>query len=203
VIARPFTGKPGSFQRTDQRRDFSIAPPGGTLLDQIQSIGAAVVAIGKVDDIFCRKGITHIEHTRNNTQAIDAILKHLTNGIDRGLIFANLGDFDTLYGHRRDPRGFALSLEQFDEALPRILGALREEDVLIITADHGCDPTWPYHTDHTREEVPVLISGKRIRLEYSLGVRDSLSDISATILEAFGIAQAKSGKSFWKEVKRT
>ena len=168
VIARPFKGEPGSYKRTDQRRDFSIAPPGETLLDQIQSIGAAVVAIGKIDDIFCKRGITHIEHTRNNIQGMNAILNHLKNGIDRGLIFANLGDFDTLYGHRRDPRGFALALEQFDEALPSILGALTDEDVLMITADHGCDPTWPHHTDHTREEVPVLIYQKPVSKPSSL-----------------------------------
>ncbi len=200
VIARPFQGSPGSFKRTANRRDFAVPPPGKTLLDAVQASGAPVVSIGKIDDIFCKQGITRIEHTTNNTQAIHATLDHVQNGSDRGIIFINLGDFDTLYGHRRDPEGFAAALEEFDEAVPALLDSLRETDVLMVTADHGCDPTWPHHTDHTREEVPLLISGPGVRQGYSIGLRDSLADISASVLEGLGLEKGKSGKSFWTEV---
>lgn len=200
VIARPFEGSPGSFKRTANRRDFAVPPPGKTLLDGVQASGAPVVAIGKIDDIFCKQGITHIEHTTNNTAAIRVTLDCIRNGRDRGLIFTNLGDFDTLYGHRRDAEGFAMALEEVDEALPGLLASLKETDILMITADHGCDPTWLHHTDHTREEVPILITGSCVRRGYSLGLRNSLADISATILEALGLEGGRDGKSFWMEV---
>ncbi len=200
VIARPFQGKPGSFKRTANRRDFSVPPPRETLLDVVEASGASVVAIGKIDDIFCKQGITQIEHTTNNTSAINATLNHIRNGFGNGIIFTNLGDFDTLYGHRRDPKGFAAALEEFDKALPNLLASLKEADILMVTADHGCDPTWPRHTDHTREEVPLLISGTRLRRGRPLGLRYSLADISATAREALGLDQGAQGKSFWKEV---
>jgi phosphopentomutase len=200
VIARPFIGKPGSFKRTGHRRDFAVPPPGPTLLDLLQATGMPVIAIGKIDDIFCKRGITQIDHTTNNRDAIETTLRHARDGYESALIFTNLGDFDTLYGHRRDPKGFAEALEEFDGALPHLIGSLRNSDILMITADHGCDPTWPYHTDHTREEVPVLVAGPCVRPEVCVGTRESLSDISATILEAFGLGKGEGGKSFWKWV---
>jgi len=200
VIARSFVGKPGCFRRTGNRRDFPLPPPGITLLDRLYESGLPVSAIGKIEDIFCKRGITCIDHTKNNADGIRSTLAHILNGPEGGLVFTNLGDFDTLYGHRRNPYGFATALEQFDKALPQLLDALRSRDIVIITADHGCDPTLERHTDHTREEVPLLVAGELIHRGCDLGLRTSLSDLSATICEALGQNPVGKGKSFWKEI---
>ena len=200
VIARPFSGQPGSFRRTGNRRDFAVPAPGPTLLEYLQEKGMPVLAIGKIDEIFSKRGITHSDHTTNNSETIHKTLERIMNGPKSGLVFANLGDFDTLYGHRRNICGYAEALNQFDDALAEILKDLREKDVLIITSDHGCDPTFQQHTDHTREEVPLLVAGGVIRKGYNIGLRTSLADISATVCDALGLDKVGEGNSFWREV---
>ncbi|MDR1482875.1 MAG: phosphopentomutase [Synergistaceae bacterium] len=199
VICRPFTGDSSSgYARTENRRDFALSPPGETLLDLLSGMGEEVVAIGKIEDIFNRRGITRADHTKNNAAGIEAAVRHLKRDFD-GLLFANLVDFDMLYGHRNDPAGYAAALEYFDSKLPDIVAALRGEDILIITADHGCDPTHP-GTDHTREYVPLLVYGACLRRGTDLGVRASFSDIAATIADVFG-RYFPVGVSFLKEIK--
>lgn len=194
VIARPFAGKPGEFVRTGRRRDFSLAPPKDTLLDQIVLSDGEVLAIGKIEDIFSYRGITTSNHTTNNADSIEATVRAISSG-QGTLIFTNLVDFDMLYGHRNDPEGYARSLMDFDAAIPRILSALRDSDVLIITADHGCDPTTP-STDHSREHVPLLVYGGGIARGVSLGVRSTFCDIAATLAEIFCVPAPECGTSF-------
>jgi phosphopentomutase len=192
VIARPFTGAPGTFERTTNRRDFSIEPPAETLLDALASAGVRRTGIGKVDDLFAGRSITS-RHTVSNSEGIDAIHAWLS-GYDSGLLFANLVDFDQLYGHRNDAPGFYKALREFDLALPALTAALTEDDLLFITADHGNDPTTP-STDHAREYVPLLAAGPAVR-PVNLGTRPTFSDLGATVGEWLGVSFRGAGESF-------
>ena len=194
VIARPFVGAPGNFTRSERRKDFSLAPPQDTILDVVKAAGHEVIGVGKIEDIFAFRGLTGSCHTTNNHDGVDAILRYIA-GPGQGLIFANLVDFDMLYGHRNNPRGYADALEQFDARLPEIESALHDEDVLMLTADHGNDPT-SMSTDHSRERVPILASGGPLRRGTSLGTRASFSDVAATIAELLGVAWKGAGESF-------
>lgn len=194
VIARPFVGQPGSFSRTERRKDYSLTPPHDTILDAIKAAGLPVIGIGKIEDIFAHRGLTESNHTGNNVAGADAILQYLRTA-SRGLIFANLVDFDVLYGHRRDPRGYAAALQAFDRRLPEILAEMQNNDVLIITADHGNDPTWR-GTDHTRERVPLLVTGKPIQPNLNLGTRSTFADVAATVADLLHIEWRGPGTSF-------
>lgn len=198
VIARPFLGKPGEFWRTERRRDFALEPPNDTLLDKIVAGGGEVIGIGKIEDIFAHRGITRANHTGNNVDAIEATILAISSG-QGTLIFANLVDFDTLYGHRNDLHGYAQALQGFDSALPAILNALDDNDLLIITADHGCDPTTP-STDHSREYVPLLVYGKSCARGVDLGIRSSFSDIAVTLADFYGINHTFYGTSFASKI---
>ena len=191
VIARPFTGMPGAWRRTANRRDFSIAPPGETLIDALAAAGIARTGVGKVDDLFARRAIEG-GHTTGNPEGISRILDWLRTG--NGFLFGNLVDFDQLYGHRNDISGFYKALREFDDALPAITAALHEDDLLFITADHGNDPTTP-STDHARENVPVLALGPRVR-PGAIGRRTTFSDVGATVAEWMGLAFRGAGTSF-------
>ncbi|MBY0489203.1 MAG: phosphopentomutase [Gemmatimonadaceae bacterium] len=196
VIARPFVGTPGAWRRTANRRDYSIQPPGTTLLDVLAEAGIPRVGVGKVDDLFAGRGITS-RHTADNAEGVAALLEWL-NGDTRGFCFANLVDFDQLFGHRNDVPGFRGALEAFDQVLPSLLAALREDDLLFITADHGNDPTTA-STDHARERVPILAVGAPVR-GGPLGVRDTFSDLGATVAHWFGSAWRGRGTSFLPEL---
>lgn len=199
VIARPFVGTSGKFVRTERRRDFSLPPPDKTLLDILFDNLIQVLAIGKIDDIFAGKGITDSIHTKDNEDGIKKILKAMPK-IEKGLIFVNLNDYDSKYGHRNDAEGYAKALIEFDKELPKILDKMRKDDILIITADHGCDPTTP-STDHSREYVPLLVYGDGVKSGVNLGVRKSFADLGQTIAEIFNVEKLKAGVSFWKEIK--
>ena len=192
VIARPFVGEPGTYERTKNRRDFSIAPPEETLLDALERSGIARSGVGKVDDLFAGRGIES-RHTANNADGIACIEKWLGNA-PSGLLFANLVDFDQAFGHRNDVPGFYGALRQFDAALPGLLSLLREDDLLFITADHGNDPTTP-STDHARECVPLLALGPAVH-PVALGRRSTFADLGATVAEWFGIGYRGRGASF-------
>lgn len=192
VIARPFTGTPGAWKRTANRRDYSIQPPGPTLLDKLAEAGIPRAGVGKVDDLFAGRSLTS-RHTADNAEGVSALLEWLS-GPARGFCFANLVDFDQLYGHRNDVPGFQGALEAFDRALPSLLDALREDDLLFITADHGNDPTTP-SSDHARERVPVLAVGARVH-GGPVGERDTFSDLGATVAEWFGLSWRGRGTSF-------
>jgi phosphopentomutase len=199
VIARPFEGEPGAFQRVSaHRRDVSIEPPGETLLDALESAGVDRTGIGKVDDLFARRGIG-ATHTPSNAVGIAAVREWLGSGAS-GFLFVNLVDFDQLFGHRNDAAGFYGALREFDRALPSILSTLREDDLLFITADHGNDPTTA-STDHARECVPLLAAGPRVRA-VDLGRRSTFSDLGATVAEWFGIAFRGRGTSFLSDLVR-
>jgi phosphopentomutase len=191
VIARPFTGASGAWTRTTNRRDYSLEPLGETLIDALAAAGIDRNGVGKVDDLFARRGIDG-GHTTGNEEGIQRILDWLAAG--SGFLFANLVDFDQLYGHRNDVPGFYSALQQFDAALPALIASLREDDLLFITADHGNDPTTP-STDHARENVPVLAFGRRVR-PGSIGRRPTFSDVGATVAEWMGIAFRGAGESF-------
>jgi phosphopentomutase len=201
VIARPFIGEPGNFQRTEWRKDFSLPPPTPTLLDYAQKAGIKVKAIGKISEIFSGQGISSSVHTRNNLKAIYQIIKHLQAANGRQIIFANLVDFDMLWGHRNNYQAYARGLEEFDRHLPEIISLVRDEDLLIITADHGCDPTTP-STDHSREYVPLLLYSSKIRSGVNLGSRSTFADLGKTISEAMGFQAPIKGESFWLKVIR-
>lgn len=192
VIARPFVGTSGEWKRTANRRDYSIQPPGITLLDALAAAGIPRAGVGKVDDLFAGRGIVS-RHTVDNADGVAAVVEWL-NSTTRGFCFANLVDFDQLFGHRNDVRGFQGALEAFDRALPSLLAALREDDLLFITADHGNDPTTP-STDHARERVPLLGVGARVR-GGSVGERDTFADLGATVAEWFGLSWRGCGTSF-------
>ncbi|MCL2873347.1 MAG: phosphopentomutase [Defluviitaleaceae bacterium] len=192
VIARPFLGKTGNYHRTENRKDFVIPPPDGTMLDLIKDAGLNVHAIGKIEDIFAGRGVTSKDYAKNNKSGIDAILK-AAETIGSGLIFANLVDFDMLYGHRNDVKGYAEALEYFDKRLPEITNAMKPGDILIMTADHGCDPT-TQTTDHSREYVPCLIYGRNINPK-NIGIRDTFADIGATVCDYLGVSGYTLGKS--------
>lgn len=195
VIARPFVGEPGAFQRTYDRRDFSLEPPGETVLDRLAASGVPVVGVGKIEDIFAGRGVTRSVHTEGNRDGMEHTLA-LARELDAGLVFVNLVDFDTLYGHRRDAPGYRRALEEFDGDLVRLEAALRGDDLLLLTADHGNDPTHLEDTDHTREYVPVLASGPGVRAGVELGTRTSFADLGATVEEALGLAPQAPGRSF-------
>lgn len=193
VIAQPFTGTSGNFRRTPNRRDFAVPPPADTLLDHLKRRGLAVMTVGKVASIFDGRGVTEDLPAHSNDESMDATLAALGRKT-AGLIFSNFGDFDTLWGHRNDSRGFAHGLEAFDRRLPELCAALNQQDCLVITADHGCDPTAP-GTDHTREHVPILVFGPNLTGGVDLGTRASLADIGQTIAENFD-AVLPAGLSF-------
>lgn len=193
VIARPFLGGSGAYFRTENRHDYAVPPPRDNLLQALQDKGLDVVCIGKIASIYDSNGVTKNLTAKNNEQSINQTIAALRED-SRGLIFANLVDFDMLYGHRRDTEGFARALEHFDNRLPEIEGAMREDDLMIITADHGNDPTFP-GTDHTREYAPLLVYGKNARPGINLDTRGSLADIGQTIAENFGLSLT-AGKSF-------
>jgi phosphopentomutase len=195
VIARPFIGKPGSFQRTRNRHDFSISPTEKTLLNRMQEAGFDVIGVGKIWDIFNGYGITESHHMEDNSDGLKITLD-LINKQNKGLIFTNLVDFDMLFGHRNDYIGYAKALESTDSFMPDILNALKYDDILFITADHGCDPTTP-GTDHTREYVPLLVYSPSLEDGVNLGIRKSFADIGKTIADIFGLAERMSyGQSF-------
>ncbi|WP_172613723.1 MULTISPECIES: phosphopentomutase [unclassified Neomoorella] len=193
VIARPFVGEPGHFIRTDRRQDFSLEPPRPTLLDAVISAGLQVMAVGKIKDIFAGRGISRWIHTHDNMDGVDQTCNFMREG-GRGLIFTNLVDFDMRYGHRNDVAGYAAALEAFDRRLPELLEALNENDVLVLTADHGCDPTTP-STDHSREYVPLLVCGRQIR-PVNIGVRPTFADLGATVADLLDVPYNLAGESF-------
>ncbi len=185
VIARPFIGKPGAFTRTGNRKDFAIPPPDKTLLDYLKASGLASIGVGKIPSIFDFNGISEHLEAHNNVESVNQTLEALKRAPE-GLIFANLVDFDMLWGHRRDPKGYAGAMEYFDSRIPDILAAMRKDDCLIITADHGCDPTYR-GSDHTREYVPILAYSGSLSATVNLGTRSSLADMGQTIAENFGL----------------
>ena len=193
VIARPFTGESGNYQRTAKRHDYSLEPPKETMLDAIKAAGKEVIGVGKIRDIFAGRGITSYVYTSGNAEGIEKTINYLDQDFE-GLCFINLVDYDMLYGHRNDIEGYARALSEFDEALPRIMGKLQDEDLLMITADHGCDPGYTVSTDHSREHTPLLIYGKKIAPR-NLGTRNTFADIGATVLKALGIEGNIAGES--------
>lgn len=195
VIARPFRGEVGRFERTENRHDYSLEPPGPTTLDVLVKNGRETTGIGKIKDIFASRGITRHIPSKNNREGIRHIIDAI-NSDCRGLVFANLVDFDMKYGHRNDPEGYAQALEEVDRAIPAIIESLRSDDILIFTADHGCDPTTP-STDHSREYVPLLVIGEKVRGGAELGVRESFADLGKTIAEQLGVpTEGLPGQSF-------
>lgn len=201
VIARPFIGSPDHFTRTPHRHDFSLLPP-PNLLNRIQEAGQRVVGVGKIYDIFAGSGISETHPVESNLEAVERVLDELAKSYS-GLIFANLVDFDQSFGHRRDPQGYASALAEFDQCLPDIMKSLREDDLLIISADHGCDPTVTYSTDHTREFVPLLVYGSHFRAGVNLETRSSFADVGQTIAGHLGVsARDLAGSSFLQEVEK-
>lgn len=198
VIARPFVGEhAGAFKRTGGRRDFSAMPP-DTMCDLLERAGKTVYGVGKIEDIFGHRGITKSNHAAGNPACMEAMFAAMREEFD-GLLFVNLVDFDMVYGHRRDPQGYADALRAFDEQLPRIQAMMGEEDLLILTADHGCDPCYT-GTDHTREHVPLLVWGSHTKSGVNLGTRETYADIAATVLEYFGVESTVKGTSFLGEI---
>lgn len=200
IIARPFKGEVGEFKRTSNRKDFAIDPPGVTILDYIKKQGLSVMAVGKIEDIYNKRGITSAIHTKSNSDGIDKTLFFMEKD-EKGLIFTNLVDFDSLFGHRNDVIGYKNALEEFDKRLPEILNKMKSGDVLIITADHGCDPTTA-STDHSREHIPVIIYGENIKENVNIGNRNSFTDIGKSILSFLSIENEIPGESFAKDVTK-
>jgi phosphopentomutase len=200
VIARPFLGEPGEFKRTANRHDYALPPEGTTLLDVMTAAGQSVHTIGKVDDLFARRGVTTAVHTKSDKEGTEEIEKAIATA-GPGLVFANLVDFDTQYGHRNDTKGYAANLERFDTRLATLLPSLRPRDLLIITADHGNDPTTP-STDHAREYVPVFLVGETVRPGTDIGVRPTFADLGQTIAEIFGVGPLANGTSFLRDILR-
>jgi phosphopentomutase len=198
VIARPFIGRPGAFARTTNRRDYALPPPGETLLDIAKAASLPVVAIGKIEDLFAARGMTKAIHTKSDDQGMDEVERQMAD-VGRGFIFTNLVDFDTQYGHRNDTAGYAANLERFDRRLARILPMLRDADLLVVTADHGNDPTTP-STDHSREYVPLIAAGPRVRAGADLGTRQTFADLGQTLAELFGVGHMRHGTSFLGEL---
>ncbi len=196
IIARPFIGSDGNYRRTANRRDYSLTPFEITVLDKIKDSGGGVIAIGKIEDIFNGKGITEAVHTEGNLDGMKITLDKVKHPFEKQtLIFTNLVDFDMLWGHRRDVLAYAEGLKNFDNFLPVLIKELKDDDILIITADHGCDPTYELHADHTREYVPLLLYGKKLKKNIDLGIRETLSDTAQTIVDIFGLPNMKNGKS--------
>lgn len=199
VIARPFVGDaPGRFHRTAHRKDYALPPRGVTLLDRLSAAGLPVVAIGKIEDLFAGRGITRAIHTANDDEGMDAV-ERMMNEVDRGLIFTNLVDCDTQYGHRNDVHGYAANLERIDARLAEVLPQLRPGDLLVLTADHGNDPTTP-STDHSREYVPLLVTGQLVKPGVDLGTRSTYADLGQTLAEVFEVPRLSNGTSFLKEI---
>lgn len=198
VIARPFTGESGRYVRTENRKDYALEPFKPTILDGLTEKGLETVAIGKIEDIFCHRGISIVDHTRNNPSGIESTERFLKEG-KGDFIFTNLVDTDMLYGHRNDVEGYAQALEYFDGKIPDLLAGMTEDDILMITADHGCDPTFP-GTDHTREYIPLLIAGTHIKKGYNLHIRSGFNDIGATIYEYLTGESWREGDSFLKDI---
>jgi phosphopentomutase len=198
VIARPFVGAPGSFTRTANRHDYALPPFGETLLDRAKAAGFPVVAIGKIEDLFAGRGVTAAVHTASDDEGMDGVERQMAE-VDRGLIFANLVDFDSRFGHRNDVGGYAANLERFDSRLDRLLPSLRAADLLIITADHGNDPTTS-STDHSREHVPLLVVGAHVRSGVDLGTRATFADLGQTLAEIFGVGALAHGTSFLAQI---
>jgi len=197
VIARPFLGSPGNFARTSNRHDYAVPPPKGMLLDQLESRGVFIHSVGKIFDVFLGRGIKESTKTKNNTEGMAQTLEAMSETAD-GMIFVNLVDFDQNFGHRNDIEGYAAALEQFDAWVPQFEAAMQDGDLAIFTADHGCDPTTP-STDHSREYVPLLAHGPKVRAGVDLGVRGSLSDIGQTVAENFG-TRITNGQSFLAQI---
>ncbi|MCU1386198.1 MAG: deoB [Acidobacteria bacterium] len=198
VIARPFVGAPGAFTRTANRHDYALPPAGETLLDRVHDAAIPVIAIGKIEDLFAGRGITQGIHTVSDENGMDRLEAQMRT-IDRGFIFTNLVDFDAQYGHRNDVAGYAANLERFDTRLAAILPQLRDDDLLVVTADHGNDPT-TLSTDHAREYVPLLVAGARVRAGYDLGTRKTFADLGQTLAEIFGVGRMTHGTSFLRDV---
>lgn len=198
VIARPFVGSSGAYKRTANRKDFSLQPISKTMLDVISEHGMAVMAVGKIEDIFAGAGITEAVHTKNNMDGFDKTLEYMKQN-KKGLIFTNLVDFDMVFGHRNDVLGYGNALKEFDNRIPELIAAMKDNDVLIITADHGCDPTTK-STDHSREYIPILVYGKQIKEGHNLGVRKCFCDIGATVLELLGLPIQIEGNSFMRDI---
>jgi phosphopentomutase len=198
VIARPFVGGPGAFVRTPNRHDYALPPSGRTLLDAMTDAGRQVIAIGKIQDLFAGRGITRAVHTTSDAHGVDE-LERAMDSVDAGLIFVNLVDFDTQFGHRNDPAGYAANLERFDVRLTRLLPRLRPSDLLIITADHGNDPTTA-STDHSREHVPLLVTGAGVRAGTDLGVRQTFADLGQPLADVFGVGPLENGTRFLREL---
>ena len=199
VIARPFVGTPGNFVRTHRRKDFSLMPPGKTVLDYVKEAGYAIYAVGKIQEIFAGQGITKGIHTENNMHGIDETI----NAVEqqrRGIIFTNLVDFDTQWGHRNNAVAYAQGLEAVDERIPEVINRMLPGDILVITADHGCDPTTP-STDHSREYVPILIYGRSLGKPKSLGVRATFADLGKTVADLLGVNAPVTGNSFKGELE--
>ncbi|MFT4541495.1 MAG: phosphopentomutase [Planctomycetota bacterium] len=199
VIARPFIGEVGSFQRTYNRRDFSMPPPSPTTLDRLVDAQIPVIAIGKIEDIFAGRGVTRSIHTEGNADGMVRTIE-VARELEGGLVFLNLVDFDMLYGHRRDPIGYRRALESFDLEYRAFEAELRADDLVLMTADHGNDPTHQPGTDHTREYVPILVAGPGVRAGHDLGTRSSFADLGATVEDAFGLPAQGPGRSFLAEV---
>ncbi len=200
VIARPFLGNPGSFTRTGNRRDFSIDPTGKTMLDVLKDAGRDVIGIGKIEDIFNHRGLTASNHAAGNPACIEAVLETLRKDAWKGLMFVNLVDTDSLYGHRNDIPGYAKALEDFDAALPEIMRLMGEDTLLMISADHGVDPGYR-GTDHTREHVPILCWSLSAQEGIDLGLRATFADAAATVLDALGVKSPLDGTSFWPDIR--
>ena len=198
VIARPFEGESGAYKRTENRKDYAVEPFSDTVLDALVKRGLDVVGIGKIEDIFCHRGVSTVDHTKNNHAGVDATVRFLEAGAG-DFIFTNLVDFDMLYGHRNDVEGYAAALEAFDASLPRILSALKEDDILMITADHGCDPTTE-STDHSREYIPLVVAGKHVKANIDLGTRKTFADIGATVFDYLTGESWSAGTSFLGEI---
>lgn len=198
VIARPFIGEAPNFKRTSNRRDYALDPFNKTMLEYLKDANYEVAAVGKIEDIYNKKGITSAVHTKSNMDGVDKTLEYMDT-VKEGLIFTNLVDFDMLYGHRNDPAGYGKALEDFDNRLQEIYSKMGEEDILIITADHGCDPTTS-STDHSREHIPVLVYGKNVKAGVNIGTRETFADIGKTILDFFNVQNELVGKSFLDDI---
>lgn len=202
VIARPFLGRPGSFKRTTRRKDWPIEPPGEFIIERIKKKGLPIVGVGKIGDIFVHRGLTEEIHTESDSDGMDRTIDAVRR-YSEGVVFTNLVDFDTLYGHRNDAAGYANALSMMDKRIPDLTSLLDDGDMLVITADHGCDPTTP-STDHSREHVPLLVYGKGLKKGVNLGTRETFADLGATLAEVFGAGEATGaikGRSFLGDVR--
>ena len=200
MISRPFVGEEGKFVRTANRRDFSLKPPMDNLLVRMKEVGLDVIAVGKIEDIFDKVGITEAVHTKDNMDGVQKTIQYMKEE-SKGLIFTNLVEFDMKWGHRNDVLGYANGLEEFDKVLPDIINAMKEEDILIINADHGCDPT-TLSTDHSREYVPLLLYGKELKENIDLKTGKTFANIGQTISEIFKLPTLNIGESFWNVIRK-